>query len=215
MQSQMTVAGKTISDPFSELSEYARRYDGTVSKYDLRGSGDPDVLTPEEVARTRIIASRISNTESAWFVERGGSAPWGGVPADARLADADPADNDGLYAAATALYEHFRLAAPRRVAVAKIHKVLHLKRPGLIPILDSHLLTSYATGAALAARRHTKIGARRLYWAAIREDLIDERNASALVDVRAKLAADGDIKVQGMSRLTDLRLLDAVAWRAG
>lgn len=215
MQSQMTVAGKTIADPFAELAEYGRRYHGTVARYDLGGSGSPAALTPDEVTCTRTIASRISNVERAWFVQLGESAPWGQVPAEAALVNADPADDDGLYSAAIELYEHFRSVAPRGVAGAKIHKVLHLKRPGLIPILDSRLQAAYVSAAARAARRYPKLGARRLYWAAIREDLVDERNASALADVRARLAADEDAKVQAMSRVTDLRLLDAVAWRAG
>ncbi|MCK0115994.1 DUF6308 family protein [Isoptericola sp. S6320L] len=215
MPSQMTVAGTTVSDPFTELSEYGIRYGGTLAKYDLGGSGQADVLTTDEVTRTRIIASRISKVECAWFVERASSAPWSAVPADASMVDADPAESDGLYAAGIALYQHFRTAAPRGVAIAKIHKVLHLKRPALIPILDSRLLAAYATAAAEAARRHPHLGARRLNWAAIREDIIDESNARALADVRARLASDEDATVQVMAQLTDLRLLDAVAWRAG
>jgi hypothetical protein len=214
MPSSMTVAGTKIADPFAQLSAYARRYSGTVARYDLGGSGDVDVLTVDEVTRTRIIASRISATEGDWFVERGRCAPWSNVPADADLADADPSECDGLYAATIALYDHFRTAAPKGVAIAKIHKVLHLKRPGLIPILDSRLLTVYAAAAAQAARRHEHLGARRLNWAAIREDLIDESNAQALVDARARLAADEDSTVRLMARLTNLRLLDAVVWRS-
>ncbi len=210
----MIIAGATVSDPFTELSEYARRHGGTVAKYDLGGSGQPDVLATDEVTRTRIIASRISAAESAWFVDRASSAPWKTVPADASLADADPAEPDGLYAAAIALYEHFRDAAPKGVAIAKIHKVLHLKRPALIPILDSRVLAAYGPAAAEAARRHPNLGARRLNWAAIREDLIDESNARALAEVRDRLAADEDTAVRVMARLTDLRLLDAVTWRA-
>jgi hypothetical protein len=76
-------------------------------------------------------------------------------------------------------------------------------------------LRSYAKPAADAARRHPQLGARRLYWVAIREDLIDESNVLALAEVRDRLAADGDSQVRAMSRLTNLRLLDAVAWRAG
>jgi hypothetical protein len=81
--------------------------------------------------------------------------------------------------------------------------------------LDSHLARSYAKPAADAARRHPHLDAQRLYWIAIREDLIDENNAFVLQEVRGTLAADDDPKVQAMSRLTDLRLFDAVAWRTG
>jgi hypothetical protein len=215
MPTQMKIAGRVIEAPFTELAEYGRRHYGTVARFDLAGAGDPSTLNADEVARTRVIRSRISRTQSDWFVSRSISAPWGDVPVDASLADADPNRDGGLYMAVDALYEHFRSVAPTGVARGKVHKVLHLKRPGLLPILDSRLLRSYAKPAADAARRHPQLGARRLYWVAIREDLIDESNVLALAEVRDRLAADGDSQVRAMSRLTNLRLLDAVAWRAG
>lgn len=215
MPTQMKIAGRVIDAPFAKLAEYGLQHHGTVARYDLLGAGDPLMLSAEEVARTRVIKSRISRAQSDWFVSRSMSAPWEGVPFDARLADADPNLDGGLYAAADALYEHFRSIAPMGVARGKVHKVLHLKRPGLVPILDSHLVRSYAKPAADAARRHPQLDAKRLYWVAIREDLIDEDNVFALEEVRRTLAADGEAKVRAMSLLTDLRLFDAVAWRTG
>ncbi|MHA7134221.1 DUF6308 family protein [Oerskovia turbata] len=214
MQLRLALGRTVVADAFTELSRYGRRHHATVATYDLGGAGDPLTLTGQEVARTRIIASRISNDQSAWFVERARAAPWGDVPADASLVDADPGERDGLYAAAVALHEHFRTAAPAGVAVAKLHKVLHLKRPGLFPILDSRLLATYATAASRAARQYPRLGARRLFWAAIRDDLADKQNVAALAAARGRLAADGDSQVAAMARLTDLRLLDAVAWRS-
>jgi hypothetical protein len=211
----MKVAGRVIEAPFTELAAYGRRYSRTVARYDLAGAGDPSLLSVDEVARTRVIASRISNAQSDWFVSRSMTAPWQGVQSNTSLSDADPALEGGLYAAAITLYEHFRSVTPKGVAGAKIHKVLHLKRSGLVPILDSHLLRSYSGPAAHAARRYPQLGAARLYWVAIREDLIDEDNVSALEEARGVLAADDDPDVRAMSRLTNLRLLDAVAWRAG
>ncbi|MFC7024615.1 DUF6308 family protein [Promicromonospora thailandica] len=213
MPREMRVAGRVVGDPFKELAEYGQRYWDTVARYDLAGAADPVALSAAEVARTRVIGSRISNAQSNWFVRRSITAPWDLVPPSVSLADADPALDDGLYTAANALYEHFRSDAPTGIARAKIHKVLHLKRPGLIPVLDSHLLRSYATPATEAARRYPQLGATRLYWAAIREDLIDETNAAVLGQVRGALASHDEPRVQAVSRLTDLRLLDVVAWR--
>jgi hypothetical protein len=65
----------------------------------------------------------------------------------------------------------------------------------------THLVRSYAKPAADAARRHPQLDAKRLYWVAIREDLIDEGNVFVLQEVRGTLAADHDPKVQAMSRL--------------
>lgn len=210
----MKVAGRVVDLPFTELVEYGLCHYGTVARYDIAGAGDPSMLSADEVARTRVIKSRISRSQSDWFVNHSASAPWESVPSDAKLADADPEIEGGLYSAANALYDHFRSAVPAQVARGKVHKVLHLKRPGLVPILDSRLVRAYSKRAVEAARRHPELGAKRLYWAAIREDLIDEGNMTALEEARAGLAADDRSEVQAMARLTDLRLLDAVAWRA-
>lgn len=219
MPVELRVAGRVIADAVGELAAYGVRHYGTVARYDLGGNTNSHSLTSDDVARTRVIASRISAAQAAWFVTRAETAPWGTVPVDADLADADPAETDGLYTAAIELYEHFRAAAPRGVSVAKIHKVLHLKRPGLIPILDSHLLAAYGPLAQDAAARLPDLGARRLYWAAIREDLVDDHNRDSLREIRRELASCTSdetqrSRVRAMALLSDLRLLDAVAWRS-
>lgn len=214
------VAGRSIVDPTAELVAYGQRHHSTIDRYDLSGAGEPDSLTLVEVARTRVIASRISHAEAAWFVEHARSAPWRDVPLDADLASADPADTDGLYDAASRLYEHFRATAPSGISTAKLHKVLHLKRPALFPILDSHLLAVYRDMATVAAGHYVERRARRMYWAAVREDLLRDENQRALAIARATLSAwstsdaSGDARVRAMASLTDLRLLDAVAWRS-
>jgi hypothetical protein len=68
----------------------------------------------------------------------------GQCSADADLTDADPAVPDGLFASTARLYWAFTW--PEHipgVARAKVHKVLHIKRPGLYPILDDHLKGLY------------------------------------------------------------------------
>jgi len=66
----------------------------------------------------------------------------------ADLADADPAAPAGLFASTAKLYWAFTW--PERisgVAVAKVHKIVHLKRPGLYPILDEHIKRLYRRAA--------------------------------------------------------------------
>jgi hypothetical protein len=67
---------------------------------------------------------------------------------------ADPGISGGLYDRLVAFYEHFRSPAPRGIAMAKISKVLHLKRPAAIPILDRKIASTYL-GAAVGRRFST------------------------------------------------------------
>jgi hypothetical protein len=70
------------------------------------------------------------------------------------------------------LYSHFTDGAPHGIAMAKISKVLHVKRPAAYPILDKRITSIYRDAATQATRRYPQRGYRRAYWAAIRDDLI-------------------------------------------
>lgn len=129
------------------------------------------MITAEEIARTHKVRSRISHAQRDWFIRTAVDAPWAAVPIDAQLVDADPHVSGELYDRAEALYDHFRTAAPRHVGVAKISKVLHLKRPGLFPILDSKVMAFYRLHARAAAARYPHRGRRAMFWAAIRDDV--------------------------------------------
>jgi hypothetical protein len=130
----IVIAGRerSISDCVHELRRYPGR---TITRYDLPGPGHPTTLTHAEVARTRTVYSRISEQQLSWFVERATSAPW--PPADADLRRAEPSIRNGLYDQLEAFYRHFEKDAPSQVGRSKISKVLHIKRPAALPILDS------------------------------------------------------------------------------
>jgi hypothetical protein len=206
----VVIAGIDVPDPWGRLVSYASRYSATLIRYDLAGQDDPCALSRDEVRRTRTIASRISNRELDWFVDRGQSAPWPAVDADAYLGDADPAQKAGLYDRADALYQHFRSDAPRNVNMAKISKVLHLKRPALVPLLDSHLERKYRRLARQAALGYPARGYGRLYWAVVRDDLLLNRNS--LTALRSRFAEDDREAVRRLAELTDLRMLDILTW---
>jgi hypothetical protein len=97
-----------------------------------------------------------------------------------------------------------------RVRSGKLHKVLHLKRPHLYPILDSQLRRTYRTKAKLAGAQLARHGqpSRPAYWAAIRDDLL--ANALALRQLRDQLVEDPEL--ERLAGLSDLRLLDILAW---
>lgn len=208
--SEVTIAGEGVADPLDRLHRYAERLKKTVIQYDLAAQEDAYRLTSADVQRTRRLASRISNQELAWFLQRAESATWSDVPADADLRNADPSQTNGLYDRMDDLYVHFRATAPRRIRGAKISKVLHLKRPALFPILDSHLERTYRKTARHAAQRHPERGHRYMYWAAIRDDLLG--NSEAIAKLKEACAADDGADVRRLTELTDLRVMDILTW---
>jgi hypothetical protein len=184
----------------------------TLLGYDLAGTGDPVTLTQDEVKRTRIIASRVTNEECARFLKRARNAPWGDVSTDSDLACADPAWRGGIFDKAAALYWHF--TAPHEVGIgpAMVHKVLHLKRPLLYPVLDRLVRRLYRTQAKAWVNElpDTRPGDSVTFWAAIRADLVDLGNSSALSLYRDTFRTTPE--TASMADLPLLRLLDIVAW---
>ena len=184
----------------------------TVSRYDLPGPGPAAEITADEIARTHKVRSRISHAQRDWFIRSAVDAPWAAVPVDARLVDADPNRGGELYDRAETFYDHFRTAAPRHVGVAKISKVLHLKRPGLFPILDSKVMEFYRHHARAAAARYPHRGRRAMFWAAIRDDVCTNLDSGALPLLRRRLAQSESEQVRRIASLTDVRLLDLLTW---
>jgi Family of unknown function (DUF6308) len=209
----LEVAGRalTVEEALKILELYPQK---TPAAFDLVGCGELGRLTAEEVARTRKISSRISNDEAAYFVERSRTAPWMSVGED--LADA--AASSALFVRMTDLYWHFAEKAPKGVSFAKISKVLHLKQPGLYPILDSHLARAYAPAAKELRDDYPELGWRRRTWLVIRNDLLAARASGAVGQLRRNLRSyesDDPGKQDAMRRLaglTDLRLLDIMVW---
>jgi len=213
----LRIAGATIDDPMPIWRAYARLYSATIRGYDLRRPGDPNVLTAEEAWCSRIIGSRLTRRERDQLVRRaaGPDCPWGDVRADADLADADPAATGGDFDHAALLYWYF--TSPDRirgVRVAKLHKVLHIKRPSLFPILDKQVRSLYRDHAVQwvgdLARLQVTIKDSPPYWAAIRADLVF--NAPQLQACRQELSASREETAVLLAQLTDLRLQDIVAW---
>ena len=164
------------------------------------------------------MGSRISAKEAAWLIDRGTTAPWASLPLDAQLKDADPLAVDGLYDRAAALWEHFWDARPANVSTAKISKTLYLMRPGLFPILDSYLTRFYRTAALAAAidvgrQRPSLAQFRTLYWEAIRRDIVASQVAVQALR-RVLQATAAPLAEQAAERLSDLRLLDMLAFAA-
>ena len=213
----IAVAGRIVRNPAHAIVEYLERHGGTVTHYDFRAATFGQVnLDLIRATRSPWMGSRISAQQAAWFIGRGTTAPWAAIPLDAQLKEADPLAVDGLYVRAAVLWEHFWDARPANVSTAKISKVLYLMRPGLFPILDSYLIRFYRTAARAAAidlgQKRASLGRfRTLYWEAVRRDILD--NEANLQVLRQALAATGTpLPEQAARRLSDLRLLDMLAW---
>ena len=215
----IAVAGHVVPDPAHAVVQYLQQHGGTVTNYDFKAATSPQI-NAELVRATRSpwMGSRISAKQAAWFIDRETTAPWETVPLDAQLKDADPLVADGLYDKSALLWEHFWDARPPNVSTAKISKVLYLMRPGLFPILDSYLIMFYRAAARAAAleleqKRAALAKSRTLYWEAIRRDILG--NEAGLQVLRQVLASTGaPLAEQAAQRLSDLRLLDMLAWAA-
>jgi len=213
----IAVAGQVVRNPAHAIVEYLERHGGTVTHYDFQAATFDQInLDLVRATRSPWMGSRISAQQAAWIIDRGTTAPWAAIPLDAQLKDADPLAVDGLYDRAAILWEHFWDARPANVSTAKISKVLYLMRPGLFPILDSYLIRFYRTAARAAAidlgQQRASLGRfRTLYWEAVRRDILD--NEAGLQVLRQVLAATGaPLPEQAARRLSDLRLLDMLAW---
>ncbi|WP_235683317.1 DUF6308 family protein [Mycolicibacterium fluoranthenivorans] len=207
VEKAITVADRSIAidAALERLERYPSR---TPTVYDYPGPGHPSEISLDEIRRTRAVSSRISTREGEWFILRATTAPW--TCTEARLQEADPGESDGIYDAMEGLYQHFAASAPRGVNIAKVSKVLHLKRPTQFPILDSRLVRTYRDAATREARTYKSRGYRMMYWAAIRHDLL--QSSDALSELRHRLSHHRSPKVQALHAVTELRLLDMVTW---
>jgi hypothetical protein len=215
------VGGRTIGNPFLAVIAYLKQHAGTVRHYDFVAGTSGEIMAGlVKATRMPWMGSRISAREEAWFIERGSArrAPWDLVAPGALLRDADPAQPGGLYDRASELWAHFWSDRPKGVAVAKVSKVLYLMRPAFFPILDRRLSLFYTRAAQTAARdvvsRRPELAAdKRMTWEAVRRDLLS--NEMALRELRGALReSDCALAFEASGKLSDLRLLDMLAWAA-
>lgn len=186
---------------WSALVDYARTSADTLRWYDSPARPPVAEISLDTLGRSSFMDARLTRYDAASLMEAAETAPWGEVPVDGSLADADPAE----------LHRHF-LRGAGRVGATSISKVLHLTHPALFPILDSPIRQVYAERAQHAWEVETRSERPRSgksYWPPIRTDLC------AATDVigswRGRLAESDDAALQGMAGLTDVRLWDIVA----
>lgn len=199
----LVLAGRRVDD----ASDRVRRYCGLpwpggkpetwAYRYYDAVETDPQTVTAVDVLTAAALHPGLSRTDLAYFHERATElAEWlAGIPTEAALRDAD--DTVLQYLSDLSTWKD----AP---SVSLLSKVLHRKRPALIPLVDRHILDWY--------RPVTGERSPSLAWApllrALRNDLGGE-NTQVLATMSYELEKD-------LGRtLSDLRVLDIAVWMGG
>ncbi|MCW2671809.1 MAG: hypothetical protein JWP14_398 [Frankiales bacterium] len=212
MNPVLTLAGVqiTVETAHQYLADYAQQHYATMRYYDYNDL--PTLPTGSnrvemgDIARLVVINARLAAEDVPRLLEPVDDALWAAVPRGAEFQTLpDDPTGEPLYEHASALYTAFR----KRLGIGstKATKLLHLKRPGLVPIIDSVVKSSYGD---IARQLASQWGSDEpVFWAAVWRDA--RTNEAALVAVREALA-DGDDRHQRVSRLPLLRLHDILVW---
>jgi hypothetical protein len=194
--------------PLPHARDDIRRYCGlswsgaglTISAfhyYDvLEERREDDVVRPIDVLSTAALHPGLRFDDLRYFAMEVDALSdfLAGVPAGVDLADAD----DEL----VNIVSSIPLALPRHPRLSVLSKVLHAKRPRLIPILDRSLTDWY---------RHLTGGRGAEAWSScvreLRSDLAEPANREFLRSIRAEL--DTELSVRTPS---ELRLADMAIW---
>lgn len=130
------------------------------------------------------------------MITAGRTAPWDSVrDSDNLLHD----DWQELLDRANGLYQHFRHADSGGLGPTRTHKLLHLKRPHVFPIVDSVVRNVYLDQAKKEGG-----GRQAVYWPVL------AREIRANADGYRALASE--LKDDRVGRLTIPRLHDILVW---
>jgi hypothetical protein len=177
--------------------------------YDGIPDRDPNRILPDDVQVTVSMNSFVSNANAVRDVHRGLARYCDPILRDIPV-DADLATYDPDLSTARQLFD--AACAPRGVLLAVATKVLHRKRPGYVPMLDSVIIAAYADATGkpnykgLAAGNKEKAGSAGTYvMAFFRQDLMAVRGD--LAPIHDKLRSIG-------APMTPVRLLEVAVWMA-
>lgn len=201
---ELLLAGRPLRDAWDRLCRYCGlTWSGGAGEvwaygyFDAVSSDDPSVVSPVDVLAAGALHPGLSRADLTFFTGRAEQVNgWlQNIPQDVALADAD----DALLAALAALARWSDVPS-----FALLTKVLHRKRPALIPMVDREVLDWY--------RPVTRERAAMPAWApllrAMRQDL-ETPNATVINAMATELG-------QRLGRpITPLRAVDIAIWMGG
>ncbi|HEX9379416.1 MAG TPA: DUF6308 family protein [Gaiellaceae bacterium] len=188
--------GVEVENPLELALEFLAAY----SSYEPRDSSGPASFDESDLRQANRGGARTSAAEIAAILERRGEIERAlrEIHPAASLADAASAIP---WLPLTRLFDAF--SDIRGVGFSKMTKALHLKRPALIPMLDS-VVQEYLTTDDPATSSPESFGARAIALVrSYKRDL--DRNRSALDELKRELATRD-------YPLTEVRILDLLIW---
>ena len=188
--------GVEVENPLELALEFLAAY----SSYEPRDSSGPASFDESDLRQANRGGARTSAAEIAAIIERRGEIERAlrEIHPAASLADAASAIP---WLPLTRLFDAF--SDIRGVGFSKMTKALHLKRPALIPMLDS-VVQEYLTTDDPATSSPESFGARAIALVrSYKRDL--DRNRSALDELKRELATRD-------YPLTEVRILDLLIW---
>ena len=208
-----TVGGRLIAD----TADLVRRYAGLPWSggppevwawpyYDLVPSAPDNTVTPLDVLAAGALHPGLSRRDLAFFVERSADlAAWlAVVPTDEAQ---EPAT---LWFADDGLLDHVgelaRLADG--VQLTLLSKVLHRKRPGVVPLLDRHIVDRYRPVTGERRPIEAWPGVLR----GIRDDLASPEDRFVLLMAASEIARESAGPDGEATDLGLLRFIDIAVW---
>lgn len=198
-------SGRSLEHPAERLMRF---FEEEYPYYDGVPSADPNRIDPVDVLATVSVNSFVNDAARVRRVHRGIAAACNplleSVRVEARLTDADP-PIDGVRRLLEAA-----VSVPG-VLVPVATKILHRKRPTLIPMLDAVIINYYAEAIGQPELRNRKEDKARAasvgmtVLEAFRRDLLAVRDTVG--DLVIMLAGHG-------FDLTDVRVLEVLLWIA-
>ena len=208
----IVLAGQQISTEhaLAHLTAYARAVPDTIRYYDYGGDLDhlpaaADGVEMADIARLVVINAELRANDVHALLAPVDQDLWAQVPQEAHFEDLpdNPLDHPH-YGTLVALYDAYK--ARDGLGPTKITKLLHLKRPHLVPILDSVALAAYEKQAGDLAKEFGQ--GRALYWAAMWRDA--RANTTEVSDLKENLRSTHE--TWAVAALTPLRLHDILVW---
>lgn len=203
-------AGVSQDDALQALRDYAEQRGGTLRWYDRAGGASlpkpADAVELADIGRLVVINARLDADDVPQLLEPFEPGLWTAVghEVDFRDLPEDPRA-EPAYTAVSELY----LALRDRPGIGrtKATKLLHLKRPRLVPVVDSVVLAHYRDTATELARQWELKDPQ--YWAAIWSDA---RRNDPLVQALLKQLRQAGGPAAEVADLSPLRVHDILMW---